>query len=360
MQLDAIRGIAALVVVFHHYIQIFPEQIRQLASYPQGLLAPAAWLTPWPWFRITPLRLLVDGHAAVLLFFLLSGFVLTLPLTAREQPLFAPFVVKRICRVYVPFAVTVLVIAACHYFLPMPRNPSASHWFNDLIPSIGNVSLADHLLMTGRDISLNPVMWTLIHELRISFLLPLIFLAIRRYGAVRTALGAVMFSALCTSGIVDSVSASWRATGHFLWMFCAGAALSFEREAVRRFVASLSPVQAAFGWGCALVLLVAPFDRTWTDYLVGAGAALLIAMSLRESMVVAALSTRFPRWLGRISYSLYLIHWPILFFAVSNDAMPWWAALMLTLALAEFTFRTIEYPSHRLGIFLESRLRGSR
>jgi hypothetical protein len=40
------------------------------------------------------------------LFFVLSGFVLSLPVTQFEQPAFWQFLVKRFCRIYLPFAVT--------------------------------------------------------------------------------------------------------------------------------------------------------------------------------------------------------------------------------------------------------------
>ena len=61
--LDAIAGLAALAVVLHHCLLTLPA-----SAYGRGGLA---WL-----FSATPMRLLVDGPGAVLLFFVLSGFVL--------------------------------------------------------------------------------------------------------------------------------------------------------------------------------------------------------------------------------------------------------------------------------------------
>jgi len=356
-QLDAIRGIAALVVVFNHYIQTFPEATRQLVDIRGGAFNPDAWLTPWPWLRFTPLRLLVDGHAAVVIFFLLSGFVLALPVTQDSQPQFFPFIAKRICRVFIPFAATILVIAMALHIAPLQQNPLASNWFNNNITSLDNVSLTDHLLMTGFDMKLNPVMWSLVHEIRISAFLLVIFMAIRRFGALGTTLCSLLLSVIFTLGMSDSANGSWQSTAHFLWMFSVGAALSFHRETIKCFISCVRGDLVVALWLFAFGLLAIPFDRVWSDFLIGSGAVLLIVLSLRAGMVVSVLNSRIPIWLGRVSYSLYLIHWPMLFFVVSNDAMPLWAALTLTLITAEITHRTVESPAHKLGIFIGKRIR---
>jgi peptidoglycan/LPS O-acetylase OafA/YrhL len=53
------------------------------------------------------------------------------------------------------------------------------------------------------------------------------------------------------------------------------------------------------------------------------------------------LETAFPQWLGRISYPLYLCHWPIIFFA----GLPIWATIPLSFAVAEVLTRTVERGS---------------
>ncbi len=74
-ELDSLRGVAALTVVFHHFSRICPERITHVLIR-------------------TPLRLLIAGHQAVILFFLLSGFVLTLPYKKRNSLSYGPFLLK--------------------------------------------------------------------------------------------------------------------------------------------------------------------------------------------------------------------------------------------------------------------------
>ena len=76
-ELDGLRGLAAFVVVVHHAFLVSPG----LADSYQGQ---RAQLTGGWWLTHTPLHLVWDGPAAVIVFFVLSGFVLTLPFL-REQ-----------------------------------------------------------------------------------------------------------------------------------------------------------------------------------------------------------------------------------------------------------------------------------
>jgi peptidoglycan/LPS O-acetylase OafA/YrhL len=75
--LDAVRGLAALVVALDHAYLTVPEGIRTgIHSYAE----------PWFWLRYSPLRLMLQGSAAVMAFFVLSGFVLILPFLDGTQP----------------------------------------------------------------------------------------------------------------------------------------------------------------------------------------------------------------------------------------------------------------------------------
>jgi peptidoglycan/LPS O-acetylase OafA/YrhL len=68
-QLDSLRGLAALTVFFGHFL---------------GL---KATILSYPIVNSTPLITLFNGNAAVMFFFFLSGFVLSLPYIDNEKPL---------------------------------------------------------------------------------------------------------------------------------------------------------------------------------------------------------------------------------------------------------------------------------
>ena len=352
-QLDSLRGIAALFVVFNHYVQTVPERLRE-AALPNELLSITTWASPWPWLRFTPLRLLVGGEAAVDLFFVLSGFVLALMLTRDSQPAALPFIIKRFCRVYLPFAGVILILAAANEFTPAAPSPAMSNWVNALLVPRGGFSLSAHLLMRGHpaDMRLDPVMWTLVHEMRVSLIFPAIFLSIRRIGAVPTVVTCLLVSVLASFSLSDSISGSWQATIHFLWMFVAGSALSYNRTDVARLFGGYGRRTALFLWILTLLLLIIPFDRVWSDFLIGSGAVLLICLCLNRSRITDALVRPTWLWLGRVSYSLYLIHLPILILAITGGFV-FGASIsifVLTLALAEVTFRLLEQPSHQIGV----------
>jgi peptidoglycan/LPS O-acetylase OafA/YrhL len=81
------------------------------------------------------------------------------------------------------------------------------------------------------------------------------------------------------------------------------------------------------------------------------GSALVILAGVRAMPWGAGrlLSTALPRFLGRISYSLYLWHWPLLILpeAAIGQPMHWWARgglVLLAIALAALTQRWVEDP----------------
>jgi peptidoglycan/LPS O-acetylase OafA/YrhL len=100
---------------------------------------------------------------------------------------------------------------------------------------------------------------------------------------------------------------------------------------------------------------VGTFAFTMVDYMHGFGAALLICVALGKAALSEGLKHPVLVWLGRISYSLYLVHLPIIY-ALNQTIGGSWSfvelsavAGLLSLLAAEVMFRIIELPGIRLG-----------
>jgi peptidoglycan/LPS O-acetylase OafA/YrhL len=102
--LEGLRGIAAMQVVLLHFVTGFRPDTAEHA---------------WP-----PLRVLFDGHTAVYVFFLISGAVLT-PSFARDGT-FGTKLVKRIVRLGVPVAGAAAVATILQALLPNEHLRTAS------------------------------------------------------------------------------------------------------------------------------------------------------------------------------------------------------------------------------------------
>ena len=168
-ELDSLRGIASLTVFFSHFV---------LCNVVTGPL--------YVKLRMSPLHLFWDGESAVLFFFVLSGFVLSLPYLNKEKPLeLLSFYLKRIFRIYPAFLTAILLCIALKHFLYKPDN---MQHYSEWLRNIWNWVLTDNKTQVWNTLSLiicdyntnliDPVIWSLLIEMRISFLIPFFIISI--------------------------------------------------------------------------------------------------------------------------------------------------------------------------------------
>jgi peptidoglycan/LPS O-acetylase OafA/YrhL len=84
------------------------------------------------------------------------------------------------------------------------------------------------------------------------------------------------------------------------------------------------------------------------------GAAGLVLLAAYWPPARALLRTGFFRWLGRVSFSVYLVHVPIIdaldaLFGSASPAVRILLSLILALGVAELFSRFVEQPAHRLA-----------
>lgn len=371
-QFDALRGLAACCVVIHHFLLT----VRNVAD--------PAYVRFYDWKQalgLTPLRLLWEGHAAVVLFFALSGFVLYLMLERTRLP-FTAYAAKRVVRLYIPYLAAIALGIAGQHWLYDGGLTGLGDWINKFwTQPLDAHSLCAHLLFLGAFDSsrYDFTIWTLVHEMRISLLFPLIFLLVRRWPWWRV-LTAFAAASLAMASLRIAYFNGHQALGayvrhggftayaytvHYLLAFAVGALLAAYRAGIGAVYAAL-PGRSR-GLLCLLALtlylyggeamhhLTGLAEMMVGDWLLLAGAGLLLVVCAFEPRVERNLDRAPLLYLGRVSYSLYLFH-PLVLLAALHLAygrvpLGWLLAVAFgaCFVVADLAYRAFERPATRLA-----------
>ena len=348
-QLDGLRGIAALVVVACHVMSTLPG----IGNAVNGDRA-AELTTAESWAVFSPLHVLWNGTPAVHVFFVLSGFVLVLPFTrpgaARS---WAQYYAKRFFRLYLPAWASLAVAVALILMIPRTASPLQSPWADMYVidPSVGQV-FKDSLLMLSAS-TINTPLWSLKWEVAFSLLLPAyVFLALRWRRLWHVKIGLALL--LAVVGALQDVD--WLT---YLPIFAIGAVLGAERERISALTRSWPRgvwfVVAAAGIFLANAEWISPEQPIpGVEAVVTVGALLIVLLFVSCGSAKKLGDTAVAQWLGRVSFSLYLVHLPIILAGVTllrSVSLP--LALALSVAasflIAELFFRYVEQPAHRLS-----------
>jgi peptidoglycan/LPS O-acetylase OafA/YrhL len=297
--LDGVRGAAALFVVFHHM------WLSTWTSFPR---------TSGPWW----LTWLLYGHMAVAVFIVVSGFSLALVPMRNGGQLAGGvkrFLRRRAWRILPAYwAALIVSVALTAVFLD---------------PGYGPAAIARTLAVHGsllQDVvgseTPNGAFWSIAIEWQIYFLFPLILLIGRRtsVGTASLITLAAVLLAHEAAGLGGPLRKIDGLTPQFLALFAMGAAAVWLRgrlrpETLRRALAPVALV--SLGSAVALALtegsewVVAQFF--WMDLLFGIGVASVLALIYAGGLPAArrVLASRPALRIGLFSYSIYLIHAPI-------------------------------------------------
>lgn len=309
--LDGLRGLAAAAVVVSHVDSVIP-------SIHTGLSAEL-------------------GANAVALFFTLSGFLMTVLYAFQpfDRTRVSAFLVSRFARIYPAYLASVLLIILLSN-MPGP---------DFVMPIDGATAIARHVAMIGS----SGVFWSIPPEIQFYCVFPVIWLCIAFPQRYRW-LSLLLFGAVAGLAI-----AGFPGPGILLFskvhFFMAGvlAGIAHHRW----------PHGACLRHGLGALVLLAgllsyqtifPEWNSWSWGLSTAVVSFLIVSGVaREHPVSAAVLANAPlRFLGKISFSLYLFHVPALFlteFAL-HDLLPPGVILGLgivtAIALSSLTNRFIE------------------
>jgi peptidoglycan/LPS O-acetylase OafA/YrhL len=365
--LDSIRGLAALAVAVGHCLQMNGDDYRTEHRY---LSTGTSSVSDTLYYA---LQKMMAGRAAVMMFFVLSGLVLALSLM-KNKISYPGYAVRRFFRIYPVFFVIIICSYAAHEIIGQGYRGDSS-WFSDVAnPDISLSALMRGIFMWGTYGSngLDNVMWTLIHEIRISLIIPFMLFTIIKYGwrGVFTyflvSLACTVWTHHTTGHIVEGYSAeTFRKTlintAFFVVFFAVGIWLAVERDRIASYIKNMrGEVQLLLFFLCAYGFFKADADphtykSTMVDYMRGLGAAGFIALALGNRRVAAALNHVLLTWLGRVSYSLYLVHIPILYVVAKTVGQHYSIFTMtvvvttLSLASAAILVKTIEQPFILVG-----------
>jgi peptidoglycan/LPS O-acetylase OafA/YrhL len=327
--------------------------------------------------------MMFDGGGAVSMFFVLSGFVLAHPYFSPRRPGLPPrtlilktFYLRRLVRIWLPWFIAFVasIFARRYFFHAYPTQPPGSAWLHLFWQKPMTVpDFFRQCLFSLHDATrmLLPQDWSLGVELRGSLLIPLFIFLARKH-----------VSALAGLAIAILV---FHGTGEYYLCFAmgVGAAHYYHKTEARR--RSLTqPVKWAL-LACGVLFYEAHLatPQAWAGVpimskinfsLSGIGSVFIIAAALVSDRLREHLHLPPVLFLGRISFSVYLLQFiPLLCF------LPWlvsqlnaWgiyspptlliitvlAAVVTTLAMAAVMYRFIERPSIELGRWATRRIQG--
>lgn len=324
LYLESIRGLAAFIVVLAHlHAAFFP--------YPDVMTdakSPGSFIINGLFYGL-PLGFVIAGHFAVIIFFVLSGYVLTIRyFEGRKIAELQKQAAKRFLRLFIPVFSTVLLayfMLACGFMANIDAlaqitgSPEAARIYN-FEPYLTN-ALYDATIgvFANQSTVFNPVLWTMSVELFGSFIV---------FG-LAILLGPIRKRWIFYVGAIILLSQT------YFMPFIVGMALADAVQNTKLLEYSkkiLNRGFIVFGIITVLVLASIPtpsiavigdlsqmFSLTGIDglsslkwwHVIGATLALWLVLSVPRLQQI--LSFRPFVWLGSISFAMYLLHYLILY-----------------------------------------------
>lgn len=355
--LDGLRGVAALIVVIHHSLLLFPTMS---AVYLTGT-APVAGSLMW-WMSYSPLKVLSAGGEAVIVFFVLSGLVLTLLVTKRAGFDWVAYFPRRAVRIWLPVAASVIFAFLLVTLVRQQPFQPGTTWLNrSSIVEPTWATLVNASTLFGGNFQLNNPLWSLQWEMIFSVCLPLFVLcalAFRRWWIAGVAVAIL----LAWVGVLGAIPAL-----HYLPVFLAGGFLAVGLPGIQRVAARLNGSGVGrWLWPSVLVVAVAALLGPWligpslrsidwalnlATLVVPLAAVAIVVCAIGWPLLARVLSAGVFKFLGTISFSLYLVHVPILVFAsYALKGLPQPAVVVIavpcSIVVAALFYRFVERSSH--------------
>lgn len=355
-----VRGFLAMYVLLHH---------AALNIGASGVLDDL-----WSALHVT----FGHGQFRVDIFFVLSGYCLTLGLRgATHIANFQNFILRRSVRLIIPyFAGCAMSILLLHFWL---GTPTGTHWDYSLPVSEGSV--ITHLLLIHNwwpqyAITLNHPYWSIGVEYQLYFLFPVLLWIQNRLGpwkslALITAVGYLFWRMSFTMHVGNP---SVFGSSPYYWaLFSMGVSaarlgspqpggIARDVSLLDKLAVGLIVLLMGLWWGVECMRYHGHVADPITSFFVGL-ITLLVLLYGRQIGLFALVGKlwprRFLRFAGERSFSLYLVHAPMLQIvwlllvhplhlhsAGEQVVLEMLAGSLLSLLIADLFYRCIEQPSH--------------
>jgi peptidoglycan/LPS O-acetylase OafA/YrhL len=323
---------------------------------------------------------LSGGFVGVDVFFVISGFVITGLLlrerTATSATSLVSFYGRRARRILPAATLTIIATVVATYIVLgiVYGNPTAvaARWTAVFLANFHFAAIGTDYLSAHQPPSPLQNFWSLAVEEQFYLVYPAIFLvaaSLRSHITLRARLVAVLVPVIAMSLLMSAVQTGSDPNGAFFspwtraWELALGALVAVVTPTLLRLPRVAG---ATITWvGLAAVGVAAVAYSSSTPYpgtaviLPVVGTALVIAggTAVPARGAESLLRLGLFQWFGRLSYSLYLWHWPILVLAAesaSQNGLPFhrnvvW--LVVSVAAAYATFRIIENPVRHARIW---------
>jgi peptidoglycan/LPS O-acetylase OafA/YrhL len=360
--LDGLRGAAAMIVVVYHLFEIArPYLIASSGS------APLDGFTPYNWWMTTPASILVAGPQAVYVFFVLSGLVLTLPVIQNPNFDWISYYPRRIVRLYLPALASLVSAVLLIVIIPRVENhePGGS-WILGTALTVDPAQILREATLTTISPLYNGPLWSLYLEVAFSLLLPafVAFAVLTRrwwWAAAIVALASVYFGS-------EANDYGFK----LLPLFLLGAMMAVKVDELRSLASRINETRLrGVVWSALLLLGLAmqipavfvpplfTIAHGWTYITLASvvGAVLIVFVSFGSPVAIAVLESPVFAWLGKISFSLYLVHVPVLVGIAFLGGGNHWGlvgliGIPMSLLGGWLFYLVIERPSHVFSLWI--------
>lgn len=315
-ELEGLRAVAAIVVVvFHALLMFYPAMFYGAEAYRS-----VHHIHFEDNVYGQPFMGLLYGTFSVAIFFVLSGFVLSVGFfTTKNEQVIQKLAAKRYLRLMLPALASILLTWAILAFglgayKLHAQEVTQSDWLIGLwsfVPNFGDALWQGVIGIFQGNVEYNPVLWTMKYELIGSFIIfgSLMLFGKNKYRPVLYVLLALAFYRTWYFGfIIGMILADQYASGRFPFRA--------TNKGLLMVALVFGVVLGGYMPGVGFYQYI---HMNWLDdgqnqiFFITVGAALVVVCSLVLGWLRRIFASRFVSGLGKYTFSLYLVHKAVLF-----------------------------------------------